>query len=80
MLEDLTGIKKERAIDSIFTLANAVEIGVQIVLDLKSEDADTRIGGSAITIEQISNLLQSKIKEKLDAKAMEKAENNYLTA
>lgn len=62
-IEDLEGIKKERVNLSLITLSNAVELGTQIVRGLNVEGLDHDINGTSITNAQISNLLQSKIKE-----------------
>ncbi len=78
MLEDLEGIKKERVIDSIFTLGNAVELGVQIISELRSEDTSS-LSDLSLTQVQVSQLLQTKIKEAIADRAIERADSNYLT-
>lgn len=75
MFGELNPVKKERVLNSVYTLANAVELGLQVVLELKGEDFDTRINNETLTNEQISNLLLLRMKEKIQLKKV--SENLY---
>lgn len=66
MLEHLDGVAKERVNDSLITLSNGVELGLQVIREVMGSDIGTSIYSNSLSNEQINSILISKIREEVE--------------
>ncbi len=58
-------LKKERIYDSVITLGNSIEIGIQVMRELMGDESYNNSSVNNINNEQISSMLQNSIQENL---------------
>ena len=66
-----TSLKTERIYDTVITLGNATEIGIQVMRELIGEEAYSNNSYNNLTNEQISLMIQNSIHKHLEQMQVE---------
>ena len=61
----MADVKTQLQNDNLAVLANAVELGSRVILDIAGNEISSAIGGQEITLAQINNALAARLKAAL---------------